>query len=284
MQLAQVRFNGRKRVGVLSGDELQLLPRPKQGGLKLQDILHSKNPAKTVRKLLSKSKGVNLSKVEWLPPIGRQEVWAAGVTYLKSESARKQESKGAAKFYNDVYSADRPEIFFKATPHRVVGHQQAIRIRQDSTWNVPEPELTLVLNPQHELVGYTIGNDVSSRSIEGENPLYLPQAKTYVGCCALGPVITLADESLDPRSWGIRLNIVRDGKSVYAGDTTVSKMKRELNELIQWLGRDNAFPNGCFLLTGTGVVPGKTFTLQPGDVVEIEIDQLGTLTNVVALS
>lgn len=283
MQLAQVRFNGRRRVGVLSGDELQLLPRPKQDGLKLHEILYSKNPAKTVRKLLSKSKGVNLSKVEWLAPINQQEVWAAGVTYQKSEAARKQESKGAAKFYNDVYDAERPELFFKATPHRVVGHQQAIRIRQDSTWNVPEPELTLVLNPHHELVGYTIGNDVSSRSIEGENPLYLPQAKTYLGCCALGPVITLADESLEPTKWGIRLSILRDGKSVYEGETSVSKMKRDLHDLIQWLGRDNAFPNGCFLLTGTGIVPGKTFTLQPGDLVEIEIDQLGKLTNVVAM-
>lgn len=282
MQLAQVRHKGRKRVGVVTGNELQLLPRRKQGGMRLCDILHSSNPRKTVQKLLAKSKTVEVGKVEWLPPINKQEVWAAGVTYKRSETARKEESKGAARFYNAVYKADRPELFFKANPHRVVGHQQPIRIRTDSTWNVPEPELTLVLNPTLEIVGYTIGNDVSSRSIEGENPLYLPQAKTYLGSCALGPTITLVGDDITPESWNITVQITREGKVVFKGDTAISKMARTLTDLIGWLGRENAFPNGCFLLTGTGVVPNNDFTLMPDDVVDIEIDQLGKLTNVVA--
>jgi 2-dehydro-3-deoxy-D-arabinonate dehydratase len=279
MQLAQVRYKGRKRVGVVSGDELQLLPRPKQGGQRLHEILHSKDPHKAVQKLLKRSKSVNQNDVTWLAPIYRQEVWAAGVTYKRSMTGRKQESKGAAKFYDDVYKAERPEIFFKATPHRVVGHQQPIRIRQDSTWNVPEPELTLVLNPEMKLVGYTIGNDVSSRSIEGENPLYLPQAKSYLGCASIGPVITLAEDGMDPASWKVQVDILRDGKNVFTGGTCVGDMVRTLSDLIGWLGRDNAFPNGCFFMTGTGIVPEKEFTMEAGDVVEIAIDGLGKLVN-----
>ncbi|MBL8824526.1 MAG: fumarylacetoacetate hydrolase family protein [Planctomycetia bacterium] len=282
MQLAQVLFKGRKRTAIVTGDELQLLPRPKQGGLKLNEILHHKKPEKVIRKLLSRSRTVSRDQVSWMPPISKQEVWAAGVTYRRSQTARKQESKGAAAFYHKVYQADRPELFFKATPHRIVGHQQAIRIRQDSTWNVPEPELTLVLKPDLKIVGYTIGNDVSSRSIEGENPLYLPQAKTYMGCCAIGPVITLADEAIDPKHWKIHLKIARQDAVVFEGHTAVSNMARELTDLVQWLSRDNSFPNGCFLLTGTGIVPENDFTLQSGDVVEISIDGIGSLINIVA--
>lgn len=282
MQLAQVLFKDRKRTAIVTGEELQLLPRPKQDGLKLSEILHHKKPEKVIRKLLSKSRTVSREAVTWLPPISRQEVWAAGVTYRRSQTARKQESKGAAAFYHKVYQAERPELFFKATPHRVVGHQQAIHIRQDSTWNVPEPELTLVLNPDMKIVGYTIGNDVSSRSIEGENPLYLPQAKTYLGCCALGPVITLADETIEPKQWGIHLKISRQDSVAFEGHTEVSNLARELPDLVQWLGRDNAFPQGCFLLTGTGIVPDNDFTLQSKDVVEISIDSIGTLVNTVA--
>lgn len=281
MQLAQVRYKDRKRVGVVTGHELQLLPRRKQGGLRLSEILHSKNPAKTVQKLLGKSKTVEQSAVAWLPPINQQEVWAAGVTYKRSETARKEESKGAARFYNAVYKADRPELFFKANPHRVVGHQQPIHIRSDSDWNVPEPEMTLVLNPDLAIVGYTIGNDVSSRSIEGENPLYLPQAKTYLGSCALGPLITLAEEALDPSQLNIRLLVIRDGKTMFDGTTSTNMMARTITDLVGWLGRDNRFPKGCFLLTGTGIVPDQGFTLASGDVVEIEIERLGKLVNVV---
>lgn len=282
MQLAQVLYKSRKRVGVLTGNELHLLPRSKQGGMKLHEILHSKNPAKTVRKLLSKSKSVNIDEVDWLPPMYRQEVWAAGVTYQRSHTARKEESKGAGKYYDAVYKADRPELFFKGSAHRVVGHQQAIRIRSDSKWNVPEPELILVLNPELNIVGYTIGNDVSSRSIEGENPLYLPQAKTYLGSCAIGPAITLADETINPKAWNILLTIIRDGIVCFKGATAVNKMARELPDLVNWLGRENLFPDGCFFLTGTGVVPDKDFTLLAGDIVNIEIDQLGKLTNIVS--
>lgn len=281
MQLAQVRYKDRKRVGVVTGHELQLLPRRKQGGLRLSEILHSKNPVKTVQKLLGKSKTVEQSAVAWLPPINQQEVWAAGVTYKRSETARKEESKGAARFYNAVYKADRPELFFKANPHRVVGHQQPIHIRSDSDWNVPEPEMTLVLNPDLAIVGYTIGNDVSSRSIEGENPLYLPQAKTYLGSCALGPLITLAEEALDPSQLNIRLLVIRDGKTMFDGTTSTNMMARTITDLVGWLGRDNRFPKGCFLLTGTGIVPDQGFTLASGDVVEIEIERLGKLVNVV---
>lgn len=282
MQLAQVLFKGRKRTAIVTGDELQLLPRPSRDGLRLSEILHHKKPEKSIRKLLSKSRTVSKSDVIWLPPISKQEVWAAGVTYRRSQTARKQESKGAAAFYHKVYQAERPELFFKATPHRVVGHLQQIRIRQDSAWNVPEPELTLVLNPELRIVGYTIGNDVSSRSIEGENPLYLPQAKTYLGCCALGPVITLVDEAIQPKQWGIHLKISRQNSVVFEGHTEVSNLARELPDLVQWLSRDNAFPHGCFLLTGTGIVPDNDFTLQSKDVVEISIDSIGTLVNTVA--
>jgi 2-dehydro-3-deoxy-D-arabinonate dehydratase len=225
--------------------------------------------------------------VEQLPPllapIQSQEVWAAGVTYFRSRSARMEESKGAGggDFYDRVYNADRPELFFKATPHRVVGPGEPIRIRSDSKWNVPEPELTLVVNSSGKIVGYTIGNDVSSRDIEGANPLYLPQAKVYSGSCALGPCILLTDEPL-PASTEIKLTIERDGKSEFEGQTTLDQMRRKPQELVDYLFRDNAFPNGCFLMTGTGVIPPDSFTLKSGDQVSIEIPPIGTLVNPVA--
>ncbi len=283
MQLAQVMYKGRKRVGAMTDEGWKLLPRPGKGGKKLDKILHSESPATTVQELLPAAKLVDIKELQWLAPISKQEVWAAGVTYQRSESARKEESQGAAQFYAAVYQADRPELFFKSTPHRVVGHQQPIRIRGDSNWNVPEPELTLVLNPSLDIVGYTIGNDVSSRSIEGENPLYLPQAKVYSGSCALGPVIHLADDSLQPMEWIVELKIEREKSVVYQGSTSVNKMVRPLADLVQWLGRDNSFPDGCFLMTGTGVVPGNDFTLQARDVVSMSIGPLGTLTNTVSV-
>ena len=219
-----------------------------------------------------------------LPPIDGQEVWAAGVTYLRSKVARMEESEtaGGGDFYDRVYSADRPELFFKATPHRVVGHDQFVRIRRDASWNVPEPELALVLNPRGTIIGYTIGNDMSSRDIEGENPLYLPQAKVYDGCCGLGPCVLVADDQPLPRTTAIRLAIRRGEGEAFAGATSLDQMKRGLPELADWLFRDNSFPNGCFLLTGTGVVPPDDFTLRPGDEVLITIDPIGTLRNVVA--
>lgn len=222
-----------------------------------------------------------------LPPIVGQEVWAAGVTYLRSREARVQESQasggGAAggDFYQRVYEADRPELFFKATPHRVVGAGGAVRIRSDAKWNVPEPELALLVNSRGRIVGYTVGNDMSSRDIEGENPLYLPQAKVYDGCCALGPGVLITDEQLS-RSTPISLSIRRAGKEVFAGSTSLNQMKRGFEELIDYLFRDNSFPRGCYLLTGTGIIPPETFTLHGGDEIAITIDPIGTLRNVVA--
>jgi 2-dehydro-3-deoxy-D-arabinonate dehydratase len=220
---------------------------------------------------------------EALAPIESQEVWAAGVTYFRSRTARMAESEvaGGGSFYDRVYNAARPELFFKALPHRVVGPGGAVRIRRDSNWNVPEPELVLVISPGGKIQGYTIGNDMSSRDIEGENPLYLPQAKSYDGSCAVGPAILVTPEALAP-STEIRMNIVRAGASVFADSTTLAAMKRRPAELVEYLFRETSFPDGCFLLTGTGIIPPDTFTLQPGDAIEIAIDGIGTLRNTVA--
>ena len=217
-----------------------------------------------------------------LAPIGSQEVWAAGVTYYRSRDARMEEAQeaGGGSFYDRVYSAERPELFFKATPHRVAGPGQAVRIRKDSNWNVPEPELTLAINARGEIVGYTIGNDVSSRDIEGENPLYLPQAKVYDGSCALGPGILITDRP-PASTTEIALNITRGGHSCFKGTTTLAELKREPRELVEYLFRESSFPAGCFLMTGTGIVPPAPFSLQIGDEIAITIEPIGTLKNVV---
>jgi len=217
-----------------------------------------------------------------LPPIVHQEVWAAGVTYYRSRGARMEESKsaGGGDFYNRVYSAARPELFFKSTPHRVVGSGANVAIRSDSKWSVPEPELTLCIAPSGKIVGYTIGNDMSSRDIEGENPLYLPQAKVYDRSCALGPCLLVADEALPPAT-AIAIEIRRGRESAFSGTTTLAEMKRDPKELVEYLYRDNSFPCGCFLMTGTGVVPPDSFTLQAGDQIHITIAPIGTLVNTV---
>ena len=217
-----------------------------------------------------------------LAPIGRQEVWAAGVTFYRSRSARMEESKsgGAADCYDRVYEAERPELFFKANPHRVAGDSQPVRIRADSTWNVPEPELTLFITSSGKIAGYTIGNDMSSRDIEGENPLYLPQAKIYDGSCALGPAILATDSMLD-ESTEITMEIVRSGTIAFRGATALSALKRSPQSLVEFLFREASFPHGCFLMTGTGVVPPESFTLQRGDQIRITIEPIGTLMNVV---
>jgi len=211
-------------------------------------------------------------------PLGRQEVWAAGVTFQRSREARMEESEREADVYDRVYEAERPELFFKATPHRVVGQGGEVRIRRDSAWNVPEAELALAVNRSGRIFGYTIGNDMSSRSIEGENPLYLPQAKIHDGCCALGPCLLLSVQPLAPTT-EISLSIGRDGCEVFHGATRLAQMRRNPRELVEWLFRDNSFPDGCYLLTGAGIVPGNDFTLAPGDEVAITIEPIGTLRN-----
>ncbi len=217
-----------------------------------------------------------------LAPIGTQEVWAAGVTYLRSRTARKHESgdTGGAIFYDRVYEAVRPELFFKATPHRVAGPGTAMRLRNDSTWMVPEAELTLVINKKGVIIGYTIGNDLSCRDIEGENPLYLPQGKIFDGSAALGPGILVTDTPL-PRQTEIRLSILRADKEVMSGATTLQHLKRELPSLVEFLYRACSFPTGCFLMTGTGIVPPDDFSLKPGDQMRITIDPIGTLVNTI---
>jgi len=220
---------------------------------------------------------------EVLAPIVNQEVWAAGVTYYRSRGARMEEAKdaGGGDFYDRVYSAERPELFFKSTAGRTVGTGGKVRIRKDASWNVPEPELTLVVNACGRIVGYTIGNDMSSRDIEGENPLYLPQAKVYDGSCALGPGILVTSNPL-PRSTEIQIEIIREERCAFAGCVKLTELKREPRKLVEYLFRDNSFPNGCFLMTGTGIVPPSEFTLHSGDRIRITIEPIGTLENEVA--
>lgn len=218
-----------------------------------------------------------------LVPVQSQEIWASGVTYLRSKQGRQEESdaSGGADFYQRVYEAERPELFFKATAARTSAHGECIRIRKDSTWDVPEPELTLVITASGKIIGYTIGNDVSSRSIEGENPLYLPQAKTYDGCAAVGPCILLTEDPLNPETQ-IHLNIERGGISVFSASIAISQITRTFTDLAEFLYRECSFPHGALLMTGTGIVPGSGFTLASQDVVHIEIDGIGTLMNTVA--
>ncbi len=217
-----------------------------------------------------------------LAPMGTQEVWAAGVTYFRSRAARMEESKtaGGGDFYDRVYHAERPELFFKATANRVAGHGGTVAIRSDAKWSVPEPELTLLCSATGKITGYTIGNDMSSRDIEGENPLYLPQAKVYDRSCALGPCILVCQSPLNP-STKIELEILRGNNCVFRGETTLASMKRAAEVLVEYLFRDNLFPCGCFLLTGTGIVPPDSFTLQHCDEIRIAIDEIGTLINFV---
>jgi len=245
----------------------------------LERILESDDPVSMADRLRRPDRSLPLAEVTLRAPLDRQEVWAAGVTYKRSRTARMEESESAASCYDRVYESPRPELFLKATAHRVSGPGQPLRIRADATWNVPEPELTLVANSRVELVGYTIGNDMSSRDIEGDNPLYLPQAKVYNQCCGLGPWITLV-AGMPPRSEiGIRLQILRDGHPVFEGATSVSEMARTFEDLLGWLARDNSFPHGVLLLTGTGIVPDSEFTLRAGDEVRIAIDGIGELSN-----
>ena len=219
------------------------------------------------------------NSVKLLAPVERQEVWAAGVTYLRSKKARMEESNFSATAYDRVYEADRPELFFKSMPEKVAGPGEEIGIRKDGKWNVPEPELALIINPAGRIAGYTIGNDMSSRDIEGENLLYLPQAKIYKRSCALGPVIVTGVTEGEARTWTIRLEILRGGKAVFEGTTSVGNIRRKFQDLADYLFRSQEFPNGAILLTGTGIVPPDEFTLKPGDQVRIEISGIGILEN-----
>ncbi|MFK7737184.1 MAG: fumarylacetoacetate hydrolase family protein [Pirellulaceae bacterium] len=280
MQLAKLLDSqGSVCVGKVEDEFVHVLDLAGGGFANLSALLSTKDLPTTAQALGLTGERIEISEARFLPPIDQQEVWAAGVTYKRSQTARMEESEAAASCYDRVYNSDRPEIFFKATPNRVRGTNDALRIREDATWNVPEPELALVLSSDLQIVGYTIGNDMSSRDIEGDNPLYLPQAKTYDQCCGLGPWITLADSMPARQEIAIDLKIHRNEEIVFDQSTAVSEMARELEDLVGWLGRDNTFPSGAFLLTGTGIVPNSDFTLAAGDRVDIDISGIGTLSN-----
>ena len=272
------------RLGVVT-DGQEVLDLTPAGLTSLTALLERRDPATAVRDATAHESLPRhaLAEVTLHAPVDRQPVWAAGVTYLRSKSARMEESDFSATAYDRVYDAERPELFFKALPEHVVAPGAPVGIRRDSTWNVPEPELALVLSSRGELVGYTIGNDMSSRSIEGENLLYLPQAKTYARSCALGPWIVLGTPETAARAWSIALDIRRNGTSVFSGSTSVGQIRRTFDELAGFLYRSQVFPHGTVLLTGTGIVPDESFTLQERDDVMIEISGIGRLTNSVVV-
>jgi 2-dehydro-3-deoxy-D-arabinonate dehydratase len=271
------------RLGVVT-DERTVLELTPAGVASLTALLESPDPAGWAREAARGSLPRHaLANVTLHAPVERQEVWAAGVTYLRSKTARMEESDFSATAYDRVYDAARPEIFFKSLPDKVVPAGEPVGIRRDSTWNVPEPELALVLSSRGQVVGYTIGNDMSSRSIEGENLLYLPQAKTYARSCALGPWIVLGTPEAAARAWSISLEIHRDGTTVFGGTTSVGQIKRTFDELAGFLFRSQVFPHGAVLLTGTGIVPDESFTLRAGDEVTIGISGIGRLSNPVTV-
>lgn len=265
-------------VGLVTDDVVR--PLSPVGVITLEPLLESEDPLAYIKGLdVETLPRLPLSEVQLCAPIEHQEVWAAGVTYLRSKKARMEESEFSANAYDRVYDAARPEIFFKSLAEKVVPTGDAVGIRSDAKWNVPEPELALVMNSRGKVVGYTIGNDMSSRDIEGENLLYLPQAKTYHRSCALGPWITLGTPEARAREWAIKLQIHRDGQQVFGGETCVGQIKRSFEELAEFLFRCQVFPHGAVLLTGTGIVPAESFTLQAGDDIGIEISGVGTLRN-----
>jgi len=249
----------------------------------LDRLFTESDPAGSLRAALKDATRIEIPAAPPLPLVQSQEIWAAGVTYYRSRTARMEESKdtGGGSFYDKVYEAERPELFFKASPHRVAAPGSTVRIRSDSRWNVPEPELTLAVNSAGKIFGYTIGNDMSSRDIEGENPLYLPQAKVYDRCASLGPCLVISDK-LPAADTVISIEILRETQNVFSGETTLGQIKRPLASLAEWLFRDNSFPRGCYLMTGTGIVPPDSFTLHCGDEIRITIPTIGTLINTVA--
>jgi 2-dehydro-3-deoxy-D-arabinonate dehydratase len=287
MRIASLKLaDGERRLGVIEGDAVRPLNLTRSDGYRsLADILHSEDPAGIAASLVDDAlPPFMLDAVTLLAPVDRQEIWAAGVTYKRSQVARMEESESGASHYDKVYTADRPELFFKSQPHRVSGPGDPVRVRFDSEWSVPEPEFTLVISPEGKIVGYTIGNDMSARDIEGENPLYLPQAKVYNQCCAAGPCILLATGPLDMPGTKITLRIDRGGTEIFRGETDLGQFHRKFEDLAGWLFRENDFPDGAMLLTGTGIVPPDDFSLENGDTVHIEITGIGTLTNPVVKS
>lgn len=282
MRLAKVLLDEEARhVALLKDSGIYLLDLSQTDRYRsLADILKADDPFGLVKYLLPPgSEPVAAERVRYLAPVDRQEVWAAGVTYKRSQVARMEESKDGANHYDKVYTADRPELFLKSLPDRVVHPGQPVRVRNDSDWSVPEPELALMISSDLELVGFTIGNDMSARDIEGENPLYLPQAKVYNQSCTLGPAVLVPEQPLNREATLIKLTIRRGGKEVFKGETNAGQIARSFEDLISWLGKQYDFPNGAILLTGTGVVPPDDFTLRNGDEVSIEITGIGVLTN-----
>jgi 2-dehydro-3-deoxy-D-arabinonate dehydratase len=279
--------------GVVAGDRIEIVATDAgTNGAFLASILQLQNPAgvlaSTKRRGAHALKLSEVAGMSWgaaaphlLPPIDLQEVWAAGVTYERSRAARMEETEGAESFYDRVYSAERPELFFKGAASRVSGHNGPIRIRQDASWNVPEPEVAVLVSAHGDVVGYTIGNDVSSRDIEGENPLYLPQAKIYRQSCALGPVVWLVDAAAAEPVFDITMEITRQGRIAFQGSISTRSMRRSFAALADWLNRDNVFASGAYLLTGTGLVPEAGFSLAPEDRVSITVPEIGTLSNYV---
>ena len=268
----------------LTTDDASVLDLSAAGVKSLTALLEGENLVAVLRALMTlPMPRLPLAEVTLLAPIEHQEVWAAGVTYLRSKKARMDESEFSASAYDRVYDAERPEIFFKSLPEKVVATGGDVGIRRDAKWNVPEPELALVCNSRGKVVGYTIGNDMSSRDIEGENLLYLPQAKTYLKSCAVGPFITVGASEADARAWTIGVEIHRGGQAIFNGETSVGQIKRTFDSLAEFLFRSQSFPHGAVLLTGTGVVPPDSFTLAAGDRVRIRISGIGTLENPVVV-
>jgi 2-dehydro-3-deoxy-D-arabinonate dehydratase len=250
-------------------------------GQSIDSLVSDENLFQTLKKIVSGTTPLgDLDASDVQAPIGNQEVWAAGVTYYRSRSARIEESQGGGDFYDRIYSAERPELFFKSMPQKVVGPHGNVKIRSDASWSVPEPELALLVSPKAKILGYTIGNDMSSRDIEGANPLYLPQAKVYDASCGLGPGVLIQEEPIS-RSTAIQMDIVRNGEVSFTGRTCLTELKRDLQTLVDYLFRDHTFLHGCYLLTGTGIVPPDAFTLQAQDEIRISIEGIGTLINTV---
>jgi 2-dehydro-3-deoxy-D-arabinonate dehydratase len=283
MKLCRFETHNRVSIGLI-GERGRLRDLSPAGVTNLTALLEQPDLPSHLQSIAASSlPELHIADVKVLPPVEAQEVWAVGVTYLRSKAARMEESEFSATAYDRVYDAPRPELFFKSMPEKVVGFGDKVGIRRDARWNVPEPELALVLNSRAEIVGFTIGNDMSSRDIEGENLLYLPQAKIYDRSCALGPFITVGSSEEEARGWTIEIQISRGDRVVFRGDTSVSRIKRRFAELAEYLFRSQTFPHGAVLLTGTGVVPSDDFTLQAGDVIRIDISGIGSLENSVVV-